>query len=481
MELNSRDAEAIETAVSIDRFRIFEFDTARRKWRRSGALRLRAHAVAFVLAVFVLVAQAIGSPAVSAQTASSAAHLQQLLDQHNYVEFAQELPHATGLTPDQQNYFNGVLAYREGRFGNDDVVKPLVSAVNAKTSALSANQVESALEILGLNAAKTYHYATSAQMYQDIDVAFGAAMGNTVKPIRERRHIAVLLLKVPPQTVDISGDFSLKKTADGYPISIGGKMFSAGLDTGAAISVVSESTAARWGLTTLDGTATLHGYGSGTFQAHPAVIPVLQIGKAELHNVVVMVTADQNLYIPEIKLQFNALLGYPVASALGRLTFSKDGTLTVSAQSPAPGQENGAALWVGDSFLLASVNTMPIFERGKVTGSNGTRLFVLDTGSGSSYLTDRYLAEHTNVFTGQPSDVARLAGPGGIREIAAYTAHHLPLWFGSTLVLCSGPHVLTQTQGGEAEAYYGLIGQDVLQVFSSYTIDLRTMTFSVNP
>jgi hypothetical protein len=220
------------------------------------------------------------------------------------------------------------------------------------------------------------------------------------------------------------------------------------------------------GLTPLDSTATLHGYGSGAFQAHPAVIPVLQMGKAELHNVVVMVTADQNLFIPEIKLQINALLGYPVASALGRLTFSKDGTLTVSAQSPAPGQENGAALWVGDSFLLVGVNTIPVFEGGKVTGSTGPRLFALDTGSGSSYLTDRYLAEHKNVFTGPPSSMARLAGAGGgIHEIPAYTANHLPLWFGSTLVLSTGPHVLTQTQGGEVEAYYGLIGQDILQIF----------------
>jgi hypothetical protein len=464
-------------SIRRSRFRIFE-SVGEAKWRRDGALRV--YTAAFVLAV--LFSQVIQPPTAAAQTASSVAHLQQLLDQHNYIEFAQELPHAAGLTQDQQNYFSGVLAFRQGHLGSDDVVKPLASAVNAKTSALSANQVEDALEILGLDAAKTYHYAASAQMYQDIDVAFGAAMGDTVKPIRERRHIAVLLLKVPPQTIGISGDFSLKKTADGYPISIGGKTFSAGLDTGAAYSVVSESTAARWGLTPLDGTATLHGYGSGAFQAHPAVIPVLQMGKAELHNVVVMVTADQNLFIPEIKLQINALLGYPVASALGRLTFSKDGTLTVSAQSPAPGQENGAGLWVGDSFLLAAVNTIPVFEGGKVTGSTGTRLFALDTGSGSSFLTDRYLAEHRNVFTGPPSSMARLAGAGGgIHEIPAYTANHLPLWFGSTLVLSTGPHVLTQTQGGEVEAYYGLIGQDILQIFSSYTIDFRTMTFSVKP
>jgi hypothetical protein len=107
-----------------------------------GALRLQAHAAAIVLAVFMLVSQAIRPPAVAAQTASPAAHLQQLLDQQNCIEFAQELPNATGLTQDQQNYFNGVLAFREGRFGDDDVVKPLVSAVNAKTRALGKSNRE---------------------------------------------------------------------------------------------------------------------------------------------------------------------------------------------------------------------------------------------------------------------------------------------------------------------------------------------------
>src|ERR1019366_3133077 len=355
---------------------------------------------------------------------------------------------------------------RQGRF--EDAVKPLIAAVNPHDTSLTPNQVEDALEVLGSNAARTYQYGASAQMYDDVDKIFGKVMGDTVTPIREKRHIGAVLQHVPPQTVQIAGDFSIKRTGKEYPISIGDKTFSAELDTGATFSLLSENTAKSWGVAALDGTVTLHGYGSGAFEAHPAVIPVLQVGKAELHNVVVLVTADQNLYIAETKQQTHALLGYPVTSALGRLTFSKDGTLMVSAQSPVRGQDNGTPMWVGDSSLLIGVNTMPIVDGGKITGSTGTRLFALDTGSGSTYLTDHYLAEHTNIFIGPPPEMARLAGAGGIHEIPAYAAHQLPLWFGSTLVLCNGQHVLTQTQGGEAEHYYGLIGQDLLQRFSSY-------------
>jgi len=358
---------------------------------------------------------AAGEGQESAHTGVTATSLEDLLDKDDYIEFARQLPNAIGLKPEQDLYFNGTLAYREGRF--EDVVKPLVTAVNTHGSSLTSNQIESALEILGETAAKTFQYGSAAQMYDGIDKIFGARMGDGVKVIREKRHIGALLQHVPAQTVQLSGDFSLQRTGEEYPVSIGGKNFSAQLDTGASVSLLTESTAKSWGVTMLDGTATLHGYGGGQFSAQPGVIPVLEIGKAELRNVVVLVTADQNLYIAEIKRQTNALLGYPVASALGRLTFARDGTLTVTAHSSANERKSGTPIWIGNSSLLIGLGTIPIIDKGKVTGSTGERLFELDTGSGSTYLTDHYLAEHQILFTGKPSALARLAGAGGIHEI----------------------------------------------------------------
>jgi len=195
----------------------------------------------------------------------------------------------------------------------------------------------------------------------------------------------------------------------------------------------------------------------------------------------VFVTADKNLYFAEIKKQIHALLGYPLVSALGRLTFEKNGTLTVSAQSPDPGHDDEAVLWVGDSTLLISLNTIPILDKGKVTGGAEPRLFQLDSGSRDTIITDRYLAEHRDAFTGPPTDTARLAGSGGIRAIPAYSARNLPLAFGSTWVTLNGDHVLTESQGGEAEDYFGVIGQNLLQLFSSYTIDFRTLRFGITP
>jgi hypothetical protein len=413
----------------------------------------------------------------------TAAYLQTLLDKANYIEFADRLPYARGLKPEQQQYFKGTLAYREGHFG--EVVDPLVAAVQTRNSALTASQVESAFEILGQASAKTFLYGSSAKMYDDIDKLYGTRMGDDVRDIREKRHIASLLKGVPAETARIAGDFSIQEMGGEFPgefpVVVGGKNVSAQLDTGASVSLLSESTAKSWGVTLLDGVATLHGYGGGGFQARPGLIPILEIGKAELHNVVVFVTADKNLYIAEIKRQTHALLGYPVTSVLGRLTFARGGTLTVTAHSSAGDRKAGAPMWIGDGSLLVALGTEPVIEENKLNGGTKERLFELDTGSGSTYLTDHYLAENRSRFPGEPESFARLAGAGGIHEIPAYKAHKLPLFFGSTPVLCSGQHVLTQPQGGEAESYYGVVGQDILQLFSSYTLDFRTMRFSVVP
>jgi hypothetical protein len=415
----------------------------------------------------------------------TAVYLQGLLDKANYIEFAYQLPNVAHLKPEQEMYFKGTLAYRQGRFG--EVVNPLIAAVQTRNSVLTPSQIENAFEILGQASAKTFLYGSSAKMYDDIDKLYGAKMGDGIRDIREKRHTAALLEGVPAETARIAGDFTLQSQAGEYPVTVSGKSFLAELDTGASISMLSESEARNWGVTLLEGEATLHGYGGGGFTARPGLIPVLQIGKAELHNVVVFVTADRNLYIDAIKRQKHALLGYPVASALGRLTFTRDGVLTVTAQAGSAGSGTGtetgigARMWIGDGSLLVALGTVPVIEDGKLNGGTRERLFELDTGSGNTYLTDHYLAENRSRFTGEPESIARLAGAGGIHEIPAYKAHKLPLFFGATPVLCSGQHVLTQPQGGEAESYYGVVGQDILRLFSSYTVDFRNMRFSVVP
>jgi hypothetical protein len=178
--------------------------------------------------------------------------------------------------------------------------------------------------------------------------------------------------------------------------------------------------------------------------------------------------------------QVHALLGFPVAHALGRLTFAADGSLTASPTSPSPAAADGARLWLGDSELLVELQTPPVTGHSfRMSGGNEPRLFMLDTGSGSTYLTDHYLNEHREAFPDPPTQTAKLAGAGGEVDIPAYGAGHIPLHCGAAVILLNGPHILTQPANWSIENYEGLIGRDILDTLHSYTIDLRTMRFSV--
>jgi CBS domain-containing protein len=415
-----------------------------------------------------------------------AASLQQMLDRDDYIGCYKALGQVdpTRFTEAQRAYFFGMVAFHLGHLeDNADPVPMLDKAIRSKDKSLTAHQIESALETIGQIHLKLGNFGASAQDYDDIDKIFGAQLGDGEKSIRESRHLAALLQHVPRQTVEISDDFTIPRMGVEYPVSVpnspSSKPLFAQFDSGAELSVLSATTAKAWGVTMLDGVATLHGYTGGGFPAQPGYLPVLRIGKAELRNVAVYVTADENLYIAQAKLQTNALLGYPVVAALGRLTFAKGGSLTVSAKSPARDLHTSAALWMSDHTLLVELGTQPVILNGKLTGVVGERLFMLDTGSGSTWLTDHFLAEHRDLFHGVPGEMARLAGAGGIREIPAYGAQNLPLLAGGTVLFLNGPHILTQPTSGEAEQFFGVIGRDTLGVFSSYTVDFRNMTLTV--
>jgi predicted aspartyl protease len=426
-----------------------------------------------ICAVCLVLALLSAQPYTNAATA-----LDGLLENRRYADLAAKLPQVSDLKLEQRDYFEGALALRRNRL--EDAKTLLERAVNTRDpdlkdqerdTALSHQEVFNALMMLANLYMRMYHYGAAADAYNLINSTFGPHMEDAGESIRRRRHLNVVLKDVPPQTISAPEHFTLARTVEGYPIQIGDRTVRAIFDTGSTFSHISESTAAAWGVTALPGTPIrVEGFGGYVYQAHVGVIPELRIGPAILRHVVVVIAPDEQVTIAEIHAQVRPILGYPVAAALGKMTFSKNGALTVN--SPEDAGTSKAPLWLGDASLLVSLET---------SLNGGPKLFMLDTGSASTFLTDKYLQEHQAAFPGAPSETARLAGAGGTHEIPAFVAHHLPLWFGATPCYLEGQHILTSSQGGEAESYYGLIGSDILGNFSSYTIDLNRMEFSVAP
>ena len=418
------------------------------------------------------------------------AELQHLLDQHQFIEFDEKLlaTDPKHLTEAQNLYFSGMLAFRIGQL--DEAATRLVRAVNTDAEhSLTPGQDREALGALGEINLKASFFRGAAKMFGILAQALGSHPGADKQAVVDNGHLAELLATVPPQKVELTEGFTLTPAGTlspamgaEYPVSIPGQGASAPklrarFDTGAELSVLSASTAKAWGVTMLEGTAMMLGAGGGLIEAHPGFVPALTIGKAQFHHVAVYVLADKDLPSAPLHLQMTATLGFPVLHRLGRLTFRQDGSLEVAAHSPER-DPHSATLWLDDHALLIELGTRPVFQGSALTGVEDHRLFTLDTGSASTLLTDRYVAEHKDFFAG-PAKSGKLFGVDGMHALGTYEARGLPLFIGNGEVfVLNGPLALAQPMNGPAEAFFGIIGQDVLRQLPGYTLDFRTMTFT---
>ena len=198
-----------------------------------------------------------------------------------------------------------------------------------------------------------------------------------------------------------------------------------------------------------------------------AVIPELRLGEARLRNVAVIVINDKDLVVPTLHYRIPGSIGFPVLSALGRITFFADGRFGVGsnpAARPPAGEEN---------LFLQRLTPIVAAEIG-----GAERLFTIDTGSGGAFFTVQYYLEHRNDFTSQTIGSFDLAGAGGVRTYPAYLTGKVNIKMGGACVSLNQLPVIAQSRGHSDDKFYGNIGQLVLGRLKSYTFDFQKMRFS---
>jgi len=130
---------------------------------------------------FGLIAQNLPQTQSTPSAQSSAAYLQEFLDRDDYIAYSEAMAHvnAGSLTESQRQYFLGMLAFHLGKL--DDAAPLLIKGVNINDKSLTSQQVESTLETLAQINLKLTYFGASAQMYDDIDKAWGSQMGDRAK------------------------------------------------------------------------------------------------------------------------------------------------------------------------------------------------------------------------------------------------------------------------------------------------------------
>ena len=398
-----------------------------------------------------------------------AGDLASLVRQKRYIEFARQLEVAQGLSLSDRALFVGILANRRNQVSESiRLLEPLAHTLIEGPT----DRAELALCSLADDYAKDFRYGDAADMYSLLSRLPGYREDDSGCQAGLEAERWGLLRQSPAQSTTISGPFTLdeNRTAAGLlEVVVRAPKFSDRwiLDTGANLSAVTRTVAAQLGLALSVGTATAQGSGGIFVRIHTAVIPEIQIGRATIRNLPVLVFEDNDLSFPQMSYQIHGSIGFPVLQSLGRITFHADGRFAVN--EPSSYQHSGPANLYLDGFTV-------LIET-EIEGKQ--HLLTLDTGATGTFLSRQYYEDHKHEFGIEQPRELELIGAGGSTIIPVYVLHDVTLKIGGGSLELPDVYVLTEPTGVPAE-FSGNLGQSGVGLLSSYTLDFSNMTLSTD-
>jgi hypothetical protein len=391
-----------------------------------------------------------------------------LVRQKRYIEFASQLESAQGLSVSDRALFEGILANRRNQVSESiRLLEPLARTLLQGPT----DRTELALCSLADDYAKDFRYGDAADTYSLLSRLPGYKEDDTGCQAALEAERWGLLRQSPPQNTTVGGPFTVdeNRTPAGLlEVLVRAPNFSDRwiLDTGANLSAVTRTVAAQLGLTLSAGTSTAQGSGGIFVRVHTAVVPEIQIGRATIRNLPVLVFEDNDLSFPQMSYQIHGSIGFPVLQSLGSITFHADGRFAVdepSTQSSSP-----ANLYLDGFTVLIET---------EVAGKQ--HLLTLDTGATGTFLSRQYYEEHIHEFDAEKPRQLELIGAGGSTFVHAYVLPDVTFKIGAESVDLQDVYVLTENTGVPAE-FAGNLGQSGVGLLSSYTLDFRNMTLSTD-
>ena len=427
------------------------------------------HVAAVVSCALIVLAWSSSPQSKDAVSQSGTTDLNQLLRDRHYLELNAALSSKSNLSVSDRTFFEGVMANRLNRVADSiKMLEPLAQSL----STADKDRAVTTLTTLADDYEKSFRYSDAANTYVDLDKRFGLVMDENERQRVSREAARWSLLRgSPPQSVEVKESFTVPTRRDrvGLPevyVDFGKIRESLILDTGANLSAISFSLAQRLGLKLSKASATSNGIAGRRMTIRTAIVPEVRIGAAKLRNVAVIVINDKDMIVPTLHYRIPGSIGFPVLSALGRITFFADGRFGVGPNPAASssGEEN---------LFLQRLTPVVVAE---IAGAE--RLFTIDTGSAGTFFTVQYYLDHKSDFAAQTIGSFDLAGAGGARTYPSYVTGKVNIKMGGACVSLNQLPVIAQTRGQSDDKFYGNIGQLVLGRFKSYTFDFQNMTFS---
>lgn len=317
-------------------------------------------------------------------------------------------------------------------------------------------------------------YTDAERALSEMESLLGAEDEEEVAGLRQFRVVTQQLRTARPQRVDGSVAYAAIPTVkDKVGLTradfwVQGKRQQAVIDTGANLSVVTATVAGKLGLRILEGPASIRSATRENVPVRLAVAEELEIAGTRLSNVVFLVLDDKQLELPVPGgYRIDAIIGYPVLRALGRIRFGIDGTMTVLPPGPSSVSLQGNLRAIGNDLFVETV-------------VGGSRIPLhLDTGASSTTLFARFAKEQPAVVARLKTRSSSVASAGGAIKTTEAVWENVPVTLADGRTVLPGLPIETSSARVAASKFYGTLGKDVLEAFDSYTIDFNAMRLEV--
>jgi hypothetical protein len=272
------------------------------------------------------------------------------------------------------------------------------------------------------------------------------------------------LSEYPDQSVVKRTYSSLPVQGDHLPVRINGLDAKYIFDTGAAISVLSDQEAKRFGLTPRSISTKLNeASGSDVTGVRIAVANDFILGNLHLRNVAFIVLPDTREPFSDVSEEERGILGLPVLLAMRTLRWHPKGFFEFGF-SPGP-------LHLPASNLLFHDNTAVV----QVVSQSRPLEFTLDTGAMDTDLNPVFAAAFPDLLkqSGTP-EVHSITGVGGTNSYDSVLLPSVTFEVGGRAVTLKPAHVYTKY--GLTSWAAGNLGNDLLHQAQTITLDFHSMT-----
>lgn len=274
------------------------------------------------------------------------------------------------------------------------------------------------------------------------------------------------LQDVPPQTTSVASETIISYRRDlaglmNIPVRFADSTFDFVFDTGANLSVITESYARKTNLRMLNVRFKVRAITGLQVQANLGIASACRIGNIIIRNAVFMVFPDSALSFARGMYTIKGIIGFPIIEQLQEIRINKN-TMTV----PQTATDRNIRNFGVDELL-------PVISVGYNTD---TLAFTFDTGAQFTFLNEPFYRDYKPLIdsAGQSFEM-QIGGAGGITKTKAYRLPQIGITVAGQTALLKDVAVKTSSSTPKEKLYYGNFGQDIMNQFKEMVISFRYM------